>query len=89
MCDPKNIEIVKKLVLEKLPQCSVISESAGSLIFGVGNNEFVKLIPFFQIIQNNIQDESLKELSKHILSAGISHSSIDDVFLKVLILADY
>ena len=83
MCDPKEIDVVKRLVLEKLPQCSVISESAGSLIFGVGNSEFVKLIPFFEIIQNNIHDESLRELSKRIVSAGISHSSIDDVFLKV------
>ena len=82
-CESSNIVRVKELVKSILPECKVISDSAGSLIFGVRSIDFVKLIPFFEIVQRSVEDPRLKEVDKLVINAGISHSSIDDVFLKI------
>jgi len=71
--------LVKEQVQFYLPQCSLIAESGGSLVFGINANDHQTLVPLFRYLE----EEERKGAQSIIMDWGISQTSLEDVFLKV------
>lgn len=91
--EQKVCNLMKKVA----PSSKLIDDSGGSMVFTVPLNEPKQIAPLFNLIDSNDEDElkldtasqdsdqnpALTELKNLISDCGISHSTLEEVFMKV------
>jgi hypothetical protein len=77
------------------PGCRLIDESGGSMVFSVGLQNTQEIGQLFSLIEendsgpvdggsySNISDPDLRELKTLLKDCGISHTTLEEVFMKV------
>jgi ABC-type multidrug transport system ATPase subunit len=85
-CNNGDMNEVSQLLKEILPNGKVLTMMGGSLVYSVPLTDFGKLSPIFKLITGSKLMENDKILSRlHVLikDCGVSHTSIEEVFLKI------
>lgn len=98
----EHVFLVKSTILKCVPDCNLIEENAGSLIFSIPPNKIAESKDFFKLL-NNVNVQTTKRAHddrpeiiatpnstigiddiKHLVKdCGISHTTLEEVFLKV------
>jgi ABC-type multidrug transport system ATPase subunit len=84
--EPRNAEKVKAMVHQLAPDAKVLSENAGNLIFNIPFGQEKKLANIFQFVEKDLQEDESDRLVK---DWGISHTTLEEVYLKVTNEADF
>jgi hypothetical protein len=78
------------LIRKVLPESRLLDSAGGSLVFSIPLSKIPTMKPFFQIIENeqNIEQDQLSEdeiaeLRAIIKDWGLSHATLEEVFMKV------
>lgn len=80
-----------KFIQKLLPSAMLIDESGGSLVFGIGMKNMEELGVFFKIMENDEDHDfgekgegnEISEFKKEIKDWGLSHTTLEEVFMKV------
>ena len=74
------------------PNSKLLDESGGSMIFAVPHTNVDEISQLFSLIQeksdnkstlDNITDDNLSQLKSLLKDVGISHTTLEEVFMKV------
>jgi hypothetical protein len=60
-----------------------LSESGGSILFGVPITKSHELTIFFKIMEEEYSDKKSDKFKSYIRDWGISHSTLEEVFMKI------
>ena len=74
---------MKLFITSIIPSSLVLSESGGSVLFGVPIAKSHELSIFFKIMEGDIKNEKSEEFKSYIRDWGISHSTLEEVFMKI------
>ena len=74
---------MKLFITSIIPSSLVLSESGGSVLFGVPITKSHELSIFFKIMEGDIKNEKFEEFKSYIRDWGISHSTLEEVFMKI------
>jgi hypothetical protein len=92
---PQKEDLIEKFVSEHMPCANLINVSSGSFIYNVKGSDIAQIAPFLQKIeaitdslqdkaaQHDLSDEQIAEYSSAIRDWGISHTTLEDVYLRV------
>jgi len=81
--DPKDSLEVKELIRLKMPSAIIIDESGGSIVFAVPLNKINELRDFFRVIESKEKDELSEKIRGLIKDWALSHSTLEEVFMRV------
>lgn len=68
----------------KIPSASLLDDSGGSLVFSIPVMRIQELNAFFKILENKDHDEQAKTLKRIVADWGLSHTTLEEVFMKVI-----
>ena len=74
---------MKLFITSIIPSSLVLSESGGSVLFGVPITKSNDLLIFFKIMEGDIKNEKSEEFKSYIRDWGINHSTLEEVFMKI------
>jgi len=78
------IEEAKEIVRDKIPSARLLDDSGGSLVFSIPVLRIQELQTFFMIIENkDDEDAQSKRLKALVSDWGLSHTTLEEVFMKV------
>eukprot|EP01017_Pseudomicrothorax_dubius_P042792 TRINITY_DN7034_c0_g1_i1.p1 TRINITY_DN7034_c0_g1~~TRINITY_DN7034_c0_g1_i1.p1 ORF type:complete len:298 (-),score=59.86 TRINITY_DN7034_c0_g1_i1:152-1045(-) len=83
---PNRVEALIEIVSHVLPNAKVFDVSAGNILFMIPFNYLSELKLFFQIIEGKFADhvdEAFPKLRRWVLDYGLSHTTLEEVFMKV------
>ncbi len=96
VCDPGSEERILQLMSRVSPGSRLIDESGGSMVFSIGGHNTEEIGQLFSLIEEddsgpvdgggrfaNITDPDLRELKSLLKDCGISHTTLEEVFMKV------
>ena len=76
---------ITNFITKYIPSSILIDESGGSLVFGIGIENMKDLGFFFKIMENEVDenDKEINDFKKSIKDWGLSHTTLEEVFMKV------
>ena len=89
VCEPGNEKRVMELMDQIAPANRLVDESGGSMVFTIPLTSIQEIAPLFKLIElENYEEEEemdpvLKQLKSMIKDCGISHTTLEEVFMKV------
>jgi hypothetical protein len=81
--NPSDIELAKNILRMKIPSATLLDDAGGSLVFSIPVLRIQELNAFFKILENKDHDEQAKTLKKIVADWGLSHTTLEEVFMKV------
>jgi len=77
---PDAVEDAKSHIMELLPGANLIAETNQYLIFGLPHSHLSQIVPFFKVLEHEKRDHGESAL---ISQCSISHTTLEEVFLKI------
>eukprot|EP01017_Pseudomicrothorax_dubius_P010676 TRINITY_DN13843_c0_g1_i1.p1 TRINITY_DN13843_c0_g1~~TRINITY_DN13843_c0_g1_i1.p1 ORF type:complete len:246 (+),score=52.73 TRINITY_DN13843_c0_g1_i1:60-740(+) len=81
--DPECVLLAKKKIADLIPTSKVLDEKAGSLILSIPVVDVASLKPFFRAMEGKDSGREWLELKSLIKEWGLSHTTLEEVFLRV------
>jgi len=85
---PDAIPEAKEFVFKSLPESFIIAETAEYLVYGLPHSSLNRIAPFFRAVEEMKQDDTDSDLEDEsakpiIRDCSISHTTLEEVFLKI------
>jgi hypothetical protein len=71
-----------------MPSCNFIDSSGGCLILNLPFEKVHEMKYFIYILNNNYSDDILRPLRGLVKECGMNYTTLEEIFLKVTILAN-
>ena len=84
ICEKDCLEKVKEIVLGLSNEINFISSKGDYLVFSLGFDKVKQLSYFVKILNKDFSDEKIKSLKGMVKEIGIEHTSIEEIFLKIV-----
>ncbi|EGR27398.1 hypothetical protein IMG5_196680, partial [Ichthyophthirius multifiliis] len=81
--DQQNVDYARIAIKQAIPSCKILDEKGGNIIACVPVIHLNELGNFFKIMENEATDKSIYNLKNIIKDWGLSHSTIEEVFMKI------
>jgi hypothetical protein len=74
------------MLVKCMPSCKILDCSGGSIIMNLPLDKMNEMKHFINILNNNYDDDSIRNLKGLIKECGMNYTTLEEIFLKVNIL---